>query len=120
VGVRPRTTTQAHRQTDRQTDTQTRVTTIHFASSTTHAKCNNKLECGPTPNVTASLPNTGGVALRWKGFSETPIISQKNNMTSIRDEYYAEIRERIHRLQSSFYNVKLHILKLTFRTITFI
>ena len=25
----------------RQTDTQTRVTTIHFASSTTHAKCNN-------------------------------------------------------------------------------
>jgi len=31
VGVRPR--------TDRQTDTQTRVTTIHFASSTTHAKC---------------------------------------------------------------------------------
>jgi len=24
-----------------QTDTQTRVTTIHFASSTTHAKCNN-------------------------------------------------------------------------------
>ena len=31
VGVWPR--------TDRQTDTQTRVTTIHFASSTTHAKC---------------------------------------------------------------------------------
>ena len=29
VGVRP------------QTDTQTRVTTIHFASSTTHAECNN-------------------------------------------------------------------------------
>jgi len=27
-------------QTDRQTDTQTWVTTIHFASSTTHAKCN--------------------------------------------------------------------------------
>jgi len=33
VGIRPR--------TDRQTHTQTRVTTIHFASSTTHAKCNN-------------------------------------------------------------------------------
>ena len=33
VGMRPR--------TDRQTHTQTRVTTIHFASSTTHAKCNN-------------------------------------------------------------------------------
>jgi len=32
VGIRPR--------TDRQTDTQTRVTTIHFASSMTHAKCN--------------------------------------------------------------------------------
>jgi len=29
-------------QTDRQTDTQTRVTTIHFASSTTHATCNNR------------------------------------------------------------------------------
>jgi len=28
-------------QTHRQTDTQTRVTTIHFASSTTNAKCNN-------------------------------------------------------------------------------
>jgi len=26
-------------QTDTQTDTQARVTTIHFASSTTHAKC---------------------------------------------------------------------------------
>jgi len=39
VGVRPR--------TDRQTGTQTRVTTIHFASSTTHAKCNNnkQLRC---------------------------------------------------------------------------
>jgi len=28
--------------TDRQTDTQTRVTVIHFASSTTHAKCNDR------------------------------------------------------------------------------
>ena len=37
VGVWPRTDTQTHRQTD----TQTRVTTKHFASSTTHAKCNN-------------------------------------------------------------------------------
>jgi len=43
VGVRPR--TDRHRQTDRQTDTQTRVTTIHFASSTTHAKCNNSIRC---------------------------------------------------------------------------
>jgi len=39
VGVRPRT----DRHTHRQTDTQTRVTTIHFASSTTHAKCNNNI-----------------------------------------------------------------------------
>jgi len=31
---------QTDRHTDRHTDTQTRVTTIHFASSTTHAKCN--------------------------------------------------------------------------------
>ena len=29
-------------QTDRHTDTQTRVITIHFASSTTHAKCNER------------------------------------------------------------------------------
>jgi len=36
VGMRPRT----NRQTYRQTDTQMRVTTIHFASSTTCAKCN--------------------------------------------------------------------------------
>ena len=37
VSMRPR----KDRQTHRQTDNQTRVTTIHFASSTTHAKCNN-------------------------------------------------------------------------------
>jgi len=30
----------ADRHTDTETDTQTRMTTIHFASSTTHAKCN--------------------------------------------------------------------------------
>ena len=40
VGVRPRTDTQTNTHTDTQIDTQTRVTTIHFASSTTHAKCN--------------------------------------------------------------------------------
>jgi len=49
---------QTDSQTHRQTDTQTRVTTIHFASSTTHAKCNKeKLECGSMPNVMADLPN---------------------------------------------------------------
>ena len=32
------------RQTHRQTHTQTRVTTIRFALSTTHAKCNNRLD----------------------------------------------------------------------------
>jgi len=31
------------RQTDRHTHVQTRVTTIHFASSTTHAKCNQRI-----------------------------------------------------------------------------
>ena len=44
-------------QTDRQTDTQTRVTTIHFASSTTHAKCN-EWNFGFTlyrPNSTCSI-----------------------------------------------------------------
>ena len=34
VGIRPRTDRHAHRRT--------RVTNIHFASPTTHAKCNNK------------------------------------------------------------------------------
>jgi len=38
--------THTHTHTDRQTDTQTRVTTIYFASSTTHAKCNDgQSEC---------------------------------------------------------------------------
>jgi len=32
---------QTHTQRDTHRDTQMRVTTIHFASSTTHAKCNN-------------------------------------------------------------------------------
>ena len=31
---------ETERERDRQTDTQTRVTTIHFASATPHAKCN--------------------------------------------------------------------------------
>jgi len=34
---------QTDTQTDTHTDKQTRVTTIHFASSTTHAKCNHPL-----------------------------------------------------------------------------
>ena len=40
VGVRPRRDRQTDRQTHTHTHTQTRVTTIYFASSTTHAKCN--------------------------------------------------------------------------------
>jgi len=36
---RGQTDTHTHTHTDRQTDTQMRVTTIHFASSMTHAKC---------------------------------------------------------------------------------
>jgi len=45
VGIRPWT----DRQTHTQTDTQTHVTTIYFASSMTHTKCNNTTgdgECG--------------------------------------------------------------------------
>jgi len=34
-------------QTDTHTDTQTRVTTVHFASSATHAKCNNEFNICP-------------------------------------------------------------------------
>jgi len=33
--------------TDTQADTQTRVTTVHFASSATHAKCNNEFNICP-------------------------------------------------------------------------
>jgi len=43
-------------QTDRHTDTQTRVTTIHFAWSTTHAKCNNPaLQCACVMIITRSI-----------------------------------------------------------------
>jgi len=45
VGKRRGTDTQTGTQTDRHTDTQTRVTNIHFAWCTTHAKCNE--DCGP-------------------------------------------------------------------------
>jgi len=44
---RGQTDTQTH--THRQADTQTRVTTIHFASSMTHAKCNRPKEDGTNP-----------------------------------------------------------------------
>ena len=44
VGVRPRTDRHTDRHTDRQIHRQTRVTTIHFASSTTHAECNEAIE----------------------------------------------------------------------------
>jgi len=43
---------------DRQTDkthTQTRVTTIHFASSTTHAKCNYTAQTGLTGTDSVKL-----------------------------------------------------------------
>jgi len=41
AGRRPAARADPDRHTHRHTDTHTRVTTIHFASSTTHAKCNN-------------------------------------------------------------------------------
>ena len=44
--------------TDRQTDTQTRVTTIHFASSTTHAKCN---ECVRVTGLRSAVVDGSGV-----------------------------------------------------------
>ena len=45
VGMRPRTDRQTH------TDTQTRVTTIHFASSTTQVKCNQLCHPAETANL---------------------------------------------------------------------
>ena len=59
VGVRPRTDTQTH--------TQTRVTTIHFASSTTHAKCNqsmNSPKYRADLNSQADVPKTTHVGCR--------------------------------------------------------
>jgi len=52
-------------QTDRQTDTQTRVPTIHFASSTTYAKCNDTT-IGSA--IFAGLPNKdSSIAFaRWR------------------------------------------------------
>jgi len=58
VGMRPLT----DRHTDTHTDTRTRVTTIHFASSTTHAKCNNvlnsvvKISMMFAPNILNTTP----------------------------------------------------------------
>ena len=59
MGVRPR--------TDTQTDTQTRVTTIHFASSTTHAKCNDsKCSAISTPWIIKTEPAFQLVTIqRW-------------------------------------------------------
>ena len=46
-------------QTDTQTVTQTRVTTIHFASSTTYAKCNNNENKGIAEHsMTCTLGNS--------------------------------------------------------------
>ena len=45
-------------QTDRHTDRQTRMTTIHFASSTTHAECN---YC----DVSGVEEDIGTVAVHW-------------------------------------------------------
>ena len=42
---------QTDRDTDRQSDTLSRVTTIHFASSTTHAKCNKNSSGDEIANV---------------------------------------------------------------------
>jgi len=48
---RGQTDRQTDRHTDRQRDTQTRVTTIHFASSTTHAKRNNFITLRGRPDM---------------------------------------------------------------------
>jgi len=57
----------------RQTDTQTRVTTVHFASSTTHAKCNES--CLPvTPRSRASSH------LGWYSFS-VPLVTHARTST---------------------------------------
>jgi len=57
------------RGTDTQTDTQTAVTNIHFASSTTHAKCNNncvktKTSAGLTTMTWGSAENHRTVPFR--------------------------------------------------------
>jgi len=59
-------------QTYRQTDTQTRVTTIHFASSTTHAKCNKQNDVEVFDYVTIHKWSIYCVqTLMWQGLSLT-------------------------------------------------
>jgi len=66
VGMRPRTT-------DTQTDTQTRVTRIHFASSTTHAKCNDDSGLQhPTGGLTTQ---EGWLGVRVGGHQALSILS---------------------------------------------
>ena len=62
VGMWPRTDTH----TCTQTDTQTRVTTIHFASSTTHAKCNSEHNGYVTFTLLALLLHNVGLSISPK------------------------------------------------------
>jgi len=62
VGMRPR--------TDRQTDIQTRVTAIHFASSTTHARNVTTPLCAMRPVVNVVVTRCAG-AERFSSYCET-------------------------------------------------
>jgi len=66
------------RQTDTQTDTQTHVTTIHFASSLTHAKCNNELTImyAQTSEQLLHMISTGDEENVWAQYVQIPSQQQ--------------------------------------------
>ena len=77
--------------TDTETDTQTRVTTIHFVSSTTHAKCNSIpnrtkhnscIAFHPCPTVT------------WQTFIRTLCKYQQNTATTLTKLNYDRITRK--------------------------
>jgi len=64
---------QTDRQTDRHTDTQTRVTTIHFSWSSTHAKCNELLLC--TESLTAR--QTSHTPMVWLSYISLAAVPRR-------------------------------------------
>jgi len=67
--MRPRTVRQTHRHT------QTRVTTIHFASSTTHPKCNEQIVRSYVTRGTSSECRRGRLQWEWTGVESLTFLT---------------------------------------------
>jgi len=79
VGMQPRTNRHTHTPTHPQTDTQTCITTIHFVSSTTHAKCNEQYLSNKYNIITCNICQchasvTVGISLDMNPFAGTPAV----------------------------------------------